>query len=61
MRRRMNSRRSYIELRRWEVIGAWIDVFPEAGPFSIATGAEALAVPSNRISATSAPGVEYAR
>jgi len=41
-----------------ETIGAFFEAVPEAGFVSIATGAVTMAVPSKRISATNAPGVE---
>jgi hypothetical protein len=41
-----------------ETIGAFFEAVPEAELVSIATGAVTVAIPSNRISATNAPGVE---
>lgn len=41
-----------------ETIGAFFEAVPEAGLVSIATGVVTVAVPSNKISATNAPGVE---
>jgi hypothetical protein len=50
-----DMRRGY---RLSETIGVFFDAVPEAGVLSIATGAVTVAVPSKRISATNAPGVE---
>ena len=46
------------DYRLSEMIGVFFDAVPDAGVLSIATGAVTVAVPSKRISATNAPGVE---
>lgn len=58
MRRHRELDKNYILLGRREMTGALLGTLSWTGLLSIATGAVTVAVPSNRISATNAPGVE---